>query len=471
MNNLKNTFFLLSLSIVMNAPAQDSLKTLSAQQVMEIVKRFHPVAKQADIFIEKSKANITIARGMFDPVLSNLTAQKTFDGSNYYYYNQSQIDIPTWFGIELNAGISYLSGTRTDPQDTKGETSYVGINIPLAKNLLMDKRRAALQTAKIFREASVAEKRSVINDLLLDAMTAYWEWVEQYQYYKIISDAVAVNEKRIQLIQIAYRQGDRPAIDTTEALAQLQHFQLLQTEAWMQFQNQGLNLSCYLWTHNNLPYVLPPDILPDQKVLSNNIPDAELPQLIPLLETAMQQHPELLKYNFKLDGLAIETKLKFQELMPSINFRYNQLGKNYTLFKTAAGPFFENNFQYSLNITMPLRLSEGRGEYKKVKLALTATRLQQNQKQLVVQNKVKSYYNELTVVKKQITIQEKIFHNYMTLLRGEETRLKTGEGSLFLVNARENKTLEALQKFTALRIRYFKTTVMLYWAAGIAVLI
>ena len=55
------TGLVLSLILTVSA-AQDSLKTLSGQQVTEIVKRFHPVAKQADILMEKAKADLTSAR-------------------------------------------------------------------------------------------------------------------------------------------------------------------------------------------------------------------------------------------------------------------------------------------------------------------------------------------------------------------------------------------------------------------------
>ena len=71
--------------------AQDSLKTLSATQVTEIVKRFHPVARQADLFVEKAKADLTISRGLFDPTLENTNARKTFDGTEYYYYNRPEL--------------------------------------------------------------------------------------------------------------------------------------------------------------------------------------------------------------------------------------------------------------------------------------------------------------------------------------------------------------------------------------------
>ncbi len=456
----------LLLSITVMGFSQPPEKSLSPQQVMKIVKQFHPVAKQADIFVEKAKADITIAKGMFDPMLKNETAKKTFDGTDYYLYNRPELAIPTWFGIEVSAGLEKLSGSRTSPEETQGETSYFGISIPLAKNLLMDKRRAALQSAKIYRTASEAEKRNMLNNLLLDAMKSYWNWAQQYQVYKILTDAVTVNEKRMQLVRTAFQLGDRPAIDTIEALTQLQTFQLLQSQAWLDFQNTGLDLSIYLWTVGTQPYNLPETIKPDADLQIINLNAAIIPDLNNLLSVARINHPELVLYNYKLDVLSIEKKLKFQELLPEVNFKYNQLGKGYNVLKTATGPLFENNFQYGLTLGIPLRLSQGRGEYRKAKLNITETQLQQSQKQLQIENKVKSYYNELVTLKSQIVLQEKAFKNYSDLQRGEEVRFQAGESSLFLINARENKTLEALQKLQELKAKFFKTENTLQWAAG-----
>ena len=448
----------------------DSLQTLSAKQLIEIVKQFHPVAKQADIFIEKAKADVTIARGMFDPVLSNESAEKTFDGTNYYNYNRPELSIPTWFGVELTAGLEYLAGNRTDPEETKGRTSYVGISVPLAKNLLMDKRRAALQTAKIFREASAVEKRNILNNLLLEAMKTYWTWVQQYMYYKTVSDAVVVNEKRVELVKTAYRLGDRPAIDTAEALVQLQSFELQKSQAWLEFQNTTLDLSAFLWTSNTQPYNLSTNIVPGVDLQTLNIASTALPELNNLLVIALKNHPDLMMYNYKLNVLGVEKKLKFQELLPTVNFRYNQLGKGYEILKTAiTGPLFKNNFQYGLSLDIPLRLSQGRGEYRKAKLKITETQLQQGQKLQQIENKVKSYFNEMLAMRSQVALQEKTYKNYQILQRGEETRFQAGESSLFLINARENKALEALQKLQELKAKYFKAENNLLWAAGILI--
>lgn len=463
---MNKIIFLLLILCTQALVAQDSVHTLSARQVMEIVKRYHPVALQAGILVEQAKADIVSARGQFDPVFENEAAQKTFEGTAYYSYNRPEISIPTWFGIEVKAGLEYLSGNRTDPVDTKGESSYLGISIPLAKNLLMDKRRAALQSAKIFRQASVAERRNMLNQLMLDALKSYWSWVKEYQLYQVMNEAVAINESRFRWVRSAYQLGDRAAIDTTEVLAQWQQFELLRSQAWLNFQNAGLELSVYLWTAGAQPYELPSNIIPQEPLREISVMNQPVPVLNELLNAAVSNHPELRLYQYKLQALNIERKLKFQELLPVVNFRYNQLGRGYDVWKTATSPYFENNYRYGLSISIPLRLSQGRGEYKKARLKINYAELELEQKKRQVENKVRSYFNELLALKEQVKWQEQSWRNYLQLQRAEELRFRSGESSLFLVNARETKALEALQKLLELKAKYFVSENTVRWAAG-----
>jgi len=446
--------------------AQDSVYTLSAKQVMEIVKRYHPVALQATILVEQARADLVAARGQFDPVFENEASQKTFEGTVYYNYNRPELSIPTWFGIEVKAGLEYLSGNRTDPVETKGESSYLGISVPLAKNLLMDKRRAALQSAKLFRQASVVERRNMLNQLMLDAMKSYWNWVKEYQLYQVMNEAVAVNENRFRLVRNAFQLGDRAAIDTTEVLAQWQQFELLRSQAWLNFQNAGLELSVYLWSAGMQPYELPAAIIPKEALRDLSVANQAIPVLNDLLSSAASNHPELRLYQYKLQVLDIEKKLKFQELLPAVNLRYNQLGRGYDVWKTATSPYFENNYRYGLSIAVPLRLSQGRGEYKKARLKINHAELELEQKKRQVENKVRSYFNELLSLKDQVKWQEQAWRNYGQLQRAEEVRFRSGESSLFLINARETKTLEALQKLLELKAKYFVVENTLQWAAG-----
>jgi len=461
------TIVLLNISCLTGLRAQEPAGAILTQEdLFAIILRYHPVARQADLHVQQAKADILVARSGFDPLAAASTARKTFDGTEYYNHVQPELRIPTWYGIEIVAGAEYLGGQRINTEKTTGKTSYAGVVMPLAKNLLMDKRRAALQTAKIYRDLSEIEKQSVLNDLLYEASQSYWEWVLQFQQYKVLTDAVRINEKRMQLIKKAYLGGDRPALDTTEALVQLQQFQFLQTDALLQWKNAGMNLSVYLWMDNNSSYELPPGVLPDTSLLIAHQDNDNLPPVTDLLQNLRSNHPDLLQYPLKLDALEIERKLKFQDLLPRLDVKYNQLGKGYNILNAASGSLFDNNYRFGIGFAVPLRLSQGRGEYRKAKLKIEAAKLERDWKTTQIENKIKIYYNELLALAAQADVLQKTYQNLTLLLKGEELKFFNGESSLFLVNSRENKTLEVLQKLFKTRAAYHKTKAGILWSAG-----
>lgn len=209
-----------------NDSKQNTSLTLSLSELTSMVIKFHPVAKQADIEIGQAKQDLRISRGAFDPVFSYRVAEKTFDGTAYYFYQQPTLTLPTWFGVTLQTGVEEVTGNRIDPTETVGRSSYMGMQIPLGRDLITDKRRTDLQKAKIAREASYTERRRMINDLLLEAHSAYWEWWQQYRVYMVVTEALNVARKRVDFVRISVKGGDRPALDITEALAQLQLFEV-----------------------------------------------------------------------------------------------------------------------------------------------------------------------------------------------------------------------------------------------------
>ena len=448
--------------------SQDSVRfNLSFEEYMSIVQQYHPIARQADIQIQKAKAALLFARGMFDPVLETRTSEKSFDGTRYYNIVDPSLKIPTWYGVDLYAGTGYLSGSRVDPTETIGQTSFTGISVPLAKNLLIDKRRAALKTGAIYRDMSVVERRTIINDLLLDAATAYWNWVRDYEVWQVVNSVVLVNEKRMSFVRSTTAIGERAAIDTVEALAQLQQFRFLQNEASIQFANAAIELSLYLWQENLTAYNLSAAVVPAENNLNIDGNKTAEPVLPDLLQTALNNHPKLTTFNFKLKALEVDRRLKFQELLPYVQLKYNQLGKGYNVLKTAGAFLSENNYKFGFNFSMPLRLSEGRAAYRTAKLKITETTIQQDYTRMQILNKVKQVFNEWMNIKKQITLQQSMYLNYLNLQRAEETRFANGESSLFLINTRENKAIESLQKLVELKSKYFVIRAKLQNAAGV----
>ncbi|PWJ57778.1 outer membrane protein TolC [Dyadobacter jejuensis] len=444
--------------------AQVPEKTLQADEVLAIVRQYHPVALQAALGIEDAQAELKMAKGGFDPRLGGYFAGKTFDGTKYYQQGSQELTIPTWFGVDLHGGFQQLSGNRLDPSQTKGQTSFLGISLPIAKGLMMDKRRAALQQAKLYRNLSQTEQRATINNLLLVVMEDYWQWIASYQSYLNISSIVEINTKRLELVTASYAMGERAAIDTVEAMAQLKLYQNLQTQSWLQFQNSGLQLSAHLWGPNAQPYDLSDEVKPpvnwDQQL------DLSLFELNGdnLLSAALANHPELQAYEYKMDMLEVNRKLKFQELLPKADLRYNFLSKGNSLIPNE---YFDNNYQYGFKFEMPLRLSYGRGAYRQAKIKIESTQLAQIQKIRDIEIKIRAYLNDYGALKSQIAVETEQLALIQRLVAAEQMRFSNGESSLFLVNSRENKALEVQQKLLTLKSKYFKTLYALQSSAGL----
>lgn len=443
----------------------DSL-TLSLQEFTSIVLKYHPIAKQANIQIEQAKQDLRISRGAFDPTLGYKITEKTFDGTSYYEHKQPTLTIPTWFGFTVQSGFEEVNGNRTDPSQTMGRSSFLGVQIPLGRDLITDKRRTDLQKAKIARQASYTERRKMLNDLLLDAHQTYWEWWQANRLLSITADALQVATKRFDFVKRSVRIGERPAIDTTEALAQLQLFEVQWNNAQLALQNTWWELTQYCWQDNETPYLLPSSCSPAKDEFEQFILSQNLTSVDSFLTVARNNHPELMLYNFKLNRLELEKRYRTQQLLPKASFQYNFLEKG-VQWTAPKSVLFENNFQYGLSLSIPLRLSEERGEYKKVRYSIQSTQLEQDLKQVQIENKIRASYFEVENLRIQVTTQAKALQSYQALLRGEELRFKVGESSLFLVNARESNVLSASQKLEELKTKYLIAFQKLYWAAGL----
>jgi outer membrane protein TolC len=453
---MKNIFFVLTALVAFLKT--DAQKIFTEDDLIAIVKKLHPVAKQAALEIRIADANVTSSRAGFDPVLQTQQNRKEWDGITYYDQSVTELKIPTWYGIDIYTGSETISGGRLNPEQTKGTITYLGVNVPLVQNLLLDKRRAALQQAKVLRDQSEVYRRIVLNDLLQEALFSYWEWWQYYHMYKLVQSSLATAEKRLQMIITLSRIGELPAIDTLEAYTQVQLFRLQENEALTELAKAQLELSTFLWKEDGTAYMLPQDVVPASGTKNNEL-------TLENFLTISNSHPELLDYNYRLNFFEIERRLKFQSLLPEVNLKYNQTGQNFS--KTINSAWFQNSYRFGISLAVPLRLSEGRGGYQAARLKMQQVQLSRENKQVQIQNKVKQFFTEWQQTQKQINMQQNLVNNFLTLQRGEEIKLQNGESSLFMINAREQKTLEAQQKLIEIQTKNRIVKVKMEGTAGL----
>ena len=456
--------FIFSVTYLLAASQISNTKIFTVDDFINQVKQFHPVARQASLLVDKASAELLAAKGLFDPTINFDASKKTFDGKNYYYYTNPEIKVPLPIG-EIKTGIENNGGTYLNSEESYGKTSYLGLEIPLAKGLILDKRRATLQQAKILKNQSEQEKLKMLNDLLLNAYTNYWQWAGANELFNIYTKYVQISTDRLRLVRLATKNGDRSAMDTLEAFTQLQNIEMMQTEALMKLNSAAIEVSNFLWLQNDSAYQLPENNIPDIEQFNGN--NTNFISLNDIIGNAMLTNPNLQTYNFKLQYLEVERKLKKQNLLPTFNAKANLLNKDYAVFNGVNTAFFENNYKWGIDFKMPIFLREARGDYAKAKIKIAETSLDLKQKKWEVENKIRNYFSEYTLLQKQFQIAQASYNNYNTIYKNELLKFINGESSLFLVNSREIKTLEILQKNIELKVKLLKAKYAISWAAGL----
>ena len=237
--------------------------TLTIENTIAIVKKYHPIIKQSILQNKIAQNEITVAKSIFDPTIQINTEEKSFDNKFYYKINNSEFKIPLWYGIDVKAGLENNIGDRLDPSLTNNKSSFVGISIDPFRGILLDKRKVIISQAKGFLDLTKNEQNIVVNDLLFEASNAYWNWVNAYYNFQILQKTVLNNKERFEVIKKTFLSGDNAAIDTTESLTQLQTFEILETQAALELQKAKNELSNFFWTENGLPYELNLSIQPD----------------------------------------------------------------------------------------------------------------------------------------------------------------------------------------------------------------
>lgn len=429
---------------------------------IEQVKQFHPLAKQAGILVSMAEANLLSARGNFDPVFTLDADRKTFDGKNYFFHTQPQLSVPLPVGA-LNAGLENNGGANLFSENTLGKSNYIGLELPIARGLLLDKRRAALQQARIYKNQSRQEQLQMLNDLLLDAYTSYWQWSYAWQRYQLYDQFIHLAENRLRLVRIAYQQGDKSAMDTVEASAQLQSYQLGLADAQIIKNNTAFALSNFLWTDQDTVWNLPANYQPDTLSDKTN-PGFVLPEELISVSDAL--NPQLKAYEFKIKGLEVERRLKAQNLLPYLTLKGNILYKDYYVLKSIDPGYIQNNFKWGISFNMPLFLRNERGSYQQSKLKLKDAGYGLSLKKQQINTKIRSYAMEANLMASQIQTLHKMEGQYRYLLQNETLKYTQGESSLFMVNSRESKLMDLLQKQIETNIKFLKARYAAEWAAG-----
>jgi outer membrane protein TolC len=449
-------------------------QALQLDQYLDLVKANHPLVRQANLLNSEADAYVLKARGSFDPKLDATFDQKSFDGKDYFSVGQTELKIPTWYGIELKAGFNWSEGAFLNPEEKlpAAGQAILGLNVNLLQGMIIDQRRAALRQAQLLQQQNDQERRALINDILIEANETYWDWVFAYNRLQVYEEAYQLALVRFEALRESYIQGYKAAVDTLESSIQVQNrFTALQ-DAQLDLETARLKLSNYLWTSDDVPLELAPGvpapILGDADItpIPNVVFDSLRNQLF-------AQHPALLALNFKLDQLDVQQRLNREMLKPRLQLSYNFLadGWNFNGYQSSEQGNLRNilteNYKFGLQFSFPLFLRKERAEIALNEIKIQNTSFKLLQKRLSLQNKFGVYENTANTLISQIEQYEAMVDNYRALLAAENEKFRLGSSSLFLINSREQKLIESQEKLLKTQSSFLKTRTALRAVVGI----
>ncbi|BFP41592.1 TolC family protein [Flavobacteriaceae bacterium GF1] len=447
--------------VVSNAQ-QDTLE-LGFNEYLGYVKKYHPIARQAQLTISIGQANLMKARGGFDPKIEVDYERKEFKGTEYWDRLNGTFKIPTYYGIEFKGGFEQAEGTFINEDETfpiDGLYS-AGVSMSLARGFWINERMATLQKAKFFREQTKADQDLLVNQILYDASLAYFEWLKAYNEAEIFRNFLTNASVRFEGVKRSALAGDVAIIDTVEAKIAVENRQLSLEQAKVKIMQRSLELSNFLWI-NDVPVELQPNVIPDRN------PEQTIDVTLeifgkPLDSFTIANHPKLRSMDFKIEGLTVDKRLKANKLLPRIDVEYNFL----TEAPEQINSFAAEDYKGGINFEFPLFLRKERGDLKLAKFKLRDAQFERDNAQVEIQNKVLAIYRELDSFLEQNRLIDNIVRDYNTLLSAEERKFSFGESSLFLINTRESRLIDAELKQNDVQNKFFTTKAKLFKSLAI----
>jgi len=458
-NSLVSKYLLLLLLLSFSVKAQtNSDEVLRFDEFLAYVKKYHPIVKQANLIINESEAQLMSARGGFDPKIEVDYDRKTFKNTEYYDKLNTTFKIPTWYGIELKANFEDNQGSFLNPEITLPDDGLysAGISFSVAQGFLINKRMADVKQAKLFVNQAKADRDIEVNAILYQAALTYFNWLQAYNELLVFQDFLKNAETRFKAVKQNVNLGESAAIDSTEARITVYDRTLNFEKAKVKLMKSRLELSNFLWL-NDIPVELQETIIPDLNA------DTIVDQTLSISEFDMsnfdvESHPKLQSLNYKYQSLNIERRLKSNMLLPKIDLQYNFLSDTPDLVNS----FNTSAYKSGVTMSFPLFLRKERGQLKLSKLKMQDTNFEIASVKLNVGNKIKALQKELESFVVQNEVTGKMVTDYEVLLQAEERKFNIGESSLFLVNSRESKLIDAKLKAIELQNKYFSTKALLF---------
>lgn len=439
-------------------------RPLHVDDVIASVRTHYPPLLATLLERDISDADVLAAEGRFDTIF-----RVRADSDSLGYYSNRRIDAGIeqplqWQGLTLSTGYRRGEGEFA-PYDGKLDTRSLGefrtgLRMPLLRDREIDSRRGELARSRIGRKLaslSIDQQKLVVTQA---AISRYWSWVAAGRRFAINRDVLAIAEDRQKLLDEGVRAGYLPAIEAIENQRAILQRRSSAIDAERAFQQAAIELSLFLRDSAGVSQIAGIERVPLQFPAATMFdPD----RIATDTEKALERRPEVARFGAQIDQADIDVQVARNAARPAVDVIAGFTNDSGSSASVRRGP---QEFKAGLAFEVPFQNRTARGrqaaaEARQKQLEIRRGFLQDQIRAEVLDgaSAVRASFDRLQVLGEEVRLSRE-------LEEAERTRFKLGEGTLFILNLREQATLDAAVRETLAQADYQRAVAAYEYATG-----
>lgn len=435
---------------------------LDLSTVQASAERAYPPLMSADVDVQVAASQALTAVGGFDAAL-RMRASTTPLG----YYRQTKFDssveqaTPFW-GATVFGGYRMGQGDFAiyDGKQATNEGGEVraGASLPVWRNGPIDRRRATMTQAESVMDATRAAYALARLDAIRFASIRYWDWVAAGRRVSIARTLLDTARARERGLADAIRLGNLPAIERAENDRAVLMRQAGLVSAERSLQQAAIELSLF---------VRGPDGAPEQPVSSRLPVLPAAPSIADLpaddVGAALNRRPEIARLRALEAQARVELAFAQNQASPAVDFTIvgsQDLGAGSPTRSPA-------ELETGIFIELPIQNNRGRGQIDAAAASLTRLSLQARFAAERAAADIQDARAARTAAQARAAFAQQEQRVAERLEKAERGRFQLGEGTLFVVNMREQATAEAALREVDARADYHRAVAIHLAALGL----
>jgi outer membrane protein TolC len=439
---------------------------LQLSDVLNRVERNHPKLRGAELLTQMASAKVLEKRGAFDPAVAVGTGYQRYNSSSTrgkaldYFSTSATVFRTDPSGIKWEAGWINNIGDVKSPASSTGEGGefFVGASIPLLRGLNMNEKIVSLQQAELREEQTTYDYQAARLTVLLEAGSAYYDWVTSVIQQEIIEENLRLAMVRADQVRQSIEAGDKPRVDQVEADREVEIRREALLKAERTVQKTAIKLALYLWNSQGEAQEVP-----DQTDSPMSLPESrqvDPAEIADLQVKALELRPELRRLNLEKSVVRLDQDLARNDRLPQLDLKLRpgaDTGNQGVGFTFKAG--------LELIIPLATRSADGREQAASIKLEKLNLDEVEAIRRILLQ--VRDAAGEVEATRLRLERALEVYRLAKELEEAERLKFEFGDSSLFMVNSRERSTVSAALKVLEIRNEQAQSVLLLETVSGV----